>query len=88
VAEEPVRTCWWRDDDKQRRRSGLDGGRRVRSGGAGPDLPVAGRVSSQFISIVCSSKQDLELVTQFDSNNNFRTHPNNIIELEANSFPS
>ena len=39
-------------------------------------------------SIVCTSKQDLELVTSFDSNSKFRTHPNNRIELEANSFPS
>jgi hypothetical protein len=39
-------------------------------------------------SILCTSKHDLELVTPFDFNTKFQTHPNNRIELEANYFPS
>jgi hypothetical protein len=63
-------------------------------GGASPRLPSlrptlvtdGPSTTSNSFPRLLQSKHNLEIGTPFDSNSSYQTHPNNIIELEANSF--
>jgi hypothetical protein len=73
---------------------GRTGGARGGNGGGRPGSPSlfspADLVSTPTNSFpwLMQSKQDLEIGTPFDFSRSFQTHPNNRIELEANSFLS